>query len=66
MSNETKIRLSRKEATALLVDSLKDVPLPFYYKGGWPQVLSDFGCVCTASVFNMAVQGRKLLEVKKD
>ena len=59
-------RLSRKEAAAMLLDALKDVELPAYYKGGWPRVLSDFGCVCTASVFNMAVQGRKLLEVKKD
>ena len=68
MSNETRGRseksgqLHKKEATALLLDTLNKVELPFHYKGGWAQVLSDFGCVCTHHVFNMAVQGRKMLK----
>ena len=57
-------RLTRDEAAAVIMNALVDRPMPFPYKGGWGQILSDFACISPNTIRNMATKGRRSFEKK--
>jgi hypothetical protein len=58
-------KLTREEATALLLDALKTLHLPIPYRGGWTQILADCACLSKQRISNMATDGRKSVSLKR-